>query len=141
MGNLFGVFLKLRHAALSLSYTHSMPLELFIKLTCICLGQDLPGIPLSSPLLLQFTQFTHCPIFSCFSLSTAAPSNRYQLCSLDNLFIFFYCCHVLFVRHPPVPSPPHSGPYLATFEEKKVKCSGGREQAWKTLGCLRSDLH
>lgn len=110
-------------------HTHSMPLELFIKPTCICFGR---GFVWHSSKRSVAPQFTHSPIFSRLSLPPLSPH-----CALSNIKIsalllchtFYHCqiksapAHTSSMYHSPCTTP-FSGPYLANPLKKKVKGSG-----------------
>lgn len=101
------------------SLTHSMPLELFIKLTCICLGWDLSDIPVSSRLLPQFTHCSHLQLFPSF-----LPPLRSIKCKDINFGLFLLPSRPL-RPSPSGPLPPTLWPIFGNLLKRKSEMQRG----------------
>lgn len=126
--------LKIHHAALALPvYACSTPQDLFIKLK-FALAKIWSGGPVRSQ---SPPQFTHCPprLTPRYQIDTTHISIAvtYELCLLTLL-----PCLSHTLRRPL--HPPTLAHIWQPFEEESEgRVEGGG--AWRTLGCLRSDLH
>lgn len=97
-----------------------MPLELFIKLTCYLPWPGFVWHSQYAPSCSPLHPLSHLHLFPTPSSLNSVFLSKYEL----NIARF----KQFLLTHPPPPSAPHFGPYLATFEEESERRRGERER-------------